>query len=89
MPKFVIEREMPEAGKLSAQQLREASRKSAQVMEEMGRIHWVQSYVTDDKIYCVYVAPDEHAIREHARQSGLPANRISRIRSLADAATAD
>jgi len=89
MPKFVIEREMPEAGKLSAQQLREASRKSAQVMEEMGRIHWVQSYVTDDKIYCVYVAPDEDAIREHARQSGLPANRISRIRSLADAATAD
>jgi len=89
MPKFVIEREMPEAGKLSALQLREASRKSAQVMEEMGRIHWVQSYVTDDKIYCVYVAPDEDAIREHARQSGLPANRISRIRSLADAATAD
>ena len=87
MPRFVIEREMPQAGQLSPEQLREASRKSAQVMEELGRIHWVQSYVTDDKIYCVYVAPDEETVRRHAAQSGLPADRISCIRSLVDAST--
>jgi hypothetical protein len=89
MPKFVIEREMPEAGKLSPQQLQAASQKSASVMQEMGHIHWVQSYVADDKIYCVYVAPDADTVRKHAEQSGLPANRISRIRSLVDATTAE
>jgi len=89
MPKFVIERDMPEVGKLPPQQLQAASRKSSSVMQEMGQIHWVQSYVTDDKIYCVYVAPDEDTIRRHAQQSGLPANRISRIRSLVDATTGE
>jgi hypothetical protein len=89
MPKFVIERDMPDVGKLSPKQLQAASQTSSAVMRDMGQIHWVQSYVTDDKIYCVYVAPDEDTIRRHAQQSGLPANRISRIRSLVDAATAE
>jgi hypothetical protein len=89
MPKFVIEREMAGAGQLTPQQLQAASRKSAEVMQEMGRIHWVQSYVTGDKIYCVYAAPNEAAVREHARLSGLPATRISEIRSIADATTGE
>jgi len=89
MPKYVIERDMPNAGQLGPEQLHAASVKSRGVMEEMGQIHWVQSYVTDDKIYCVYVAPDEKTVREHAAQSGLPATRISRIRSLVDATTAE
>lgn len=89
MPKFVIERDMPAAGKLSADQLQAASRKSYDAMNELGDIHWVQSYVTDDKIYCVYVARDEESVRKHAEQSGLPANRISRIRTMVDASTAD
>ncbi len=89
MPKFVIERNMPDVGKLSREQLKAASKTSITVMEEMGKIHWVQSYVTDDKIYCVYVAPDEETVRKHAEKAGLPANRISRVRSLADATTAD
>ena len=69
MPKFVIEREMPEAGKLSPEQLHTASQKSAGVMQDMGQIHWVQSYVTDDKIYCVYVAPDEETVRKQHRRA--------------------
>ncbi len=89
MPKFVIEREIPEAGKLSPQELQATSHKSSEVMREIGQIHWVQSYITDDKIYCVYVAPDEEAVRRHAEQTGLPANRISRVRSMADAATGE
>ena len=89
MPKFVIEREMPEAGKLSPQQLQAASQKSASVMQEMGHIHWVQSYVTDDKIYCVYIAPDEATVREHATKGGFPANRISRIRGMIDPTTSE
>ncbi len=89
MPKFVIERDIPEAGKLTAGQLQATSRKSSEVMREIGQIHWVQSYVTDDKIYCVYVAPDEATVLRHAQQTGLPANRISRVRSTADATTAE
>ena len=89
MPKFVIERDMPDVGKLSQQQLREASRISSGVMREMGDIHWVQSYVTDDKIYCVYVAPDAESVRRHAQQSGLPADRISQVLSIADATTGE
>jgi hypothetical protein len=89
MPKFVIERDMPEVGKLPAEQLQATSKKSSGVMQEMGGIHWVQSYVTDDKIYCVYVAPDEDAVRRHAEQTGLPANRISRVRTMVDATTAE
>jgi hypothetical protein len=90
MPKFVIERDIPEAGKLSPQQLQAISQKSCGVLREMGpQIQWVQSYVTDDKIYCVYVAPDEDAVRRHAQQGGFPANRISQIRSVIDPTTAE
>ena len=90
MPKFVIERDIPKAGKLSPQQLQEISQKSCGVLREMGpQIQWVQSYVTDDKIYCVYIAPDEDAVREHAQLGGFPASRISRIRSVIDPTTAE
>jgi hypothetical protein len=90
MPKFVIERDIPKAGSLSPQQLQEISQKSCGVLREMGtQTQWVQSYVTDDKVYCVYVAADEDAIREHAQQSGFPANRISRVCSVIDPKTAE
>jgi hypothetical protein len=90
MPKFVIEREIPEAGRLSSEQLQAISQKSCGVLREMGaQIQWVQSYVTDDKVYCIYVAPDEGAVRKHAKQGGFPANRISRIRSVIDPTTAE
>lgn len=90
MPKFVIERDIPEAGKLSTDQMQAISQKSCGVLREMGpQIQWVQSYVTDDKIYCVYVAANEDAVREHARQGGFPANRVSQIRSVIDPTTAE
>jgi hypothetical protein len=90
MPKFVIERDIPEAGKMSPQQLQAISQKSCGVLRDMGpQIQWVQSYVTDDRIYCVYVAPDEDAVRKHAQQGGFPANRISQIRSVIDPTTAE
>jgi len=90
MPKFVIERDIPEAGRLSSEQLQAISRKSCGVLREMGaQIQWVQSYVTDDKIYCIYIAPDEEAVRQHAQQTGLPANRVSRIRTVIDPTTAE
>jgi hypothetical protein len=90
MPKFVIEREIPKAGSLSSDQLQAISQKSCGVLQEMGtQIQWVQSYVSDDKIYCIYVAPDEEAVRKHAQQGGFPANRISRIRSVIDPTTAE
>ena len=89
MPKFVIERDMPGVGKLSPDELSAAAKKSAGVMREMGTIHWVETYVTDDKIYCVYVAPDEDTIRRHANSSGLPADRVSAVRKMADATTAE
>jgi hypothetical protein len=90
MPKFVIEREVPGAGTLSDEQLRELSRKSVNVLQEMGpQIQWLHSYVTGDKVYCVYLAPDEATIQEHARRVGLPANRISAVRRLIDPASAD
>ena len=90
MPKFVIEREMPGAGKLSAADLKAASQKSCSVLEALGpKIQWLHSYVTDDKIYCVYIAPSEDLIREHARQGGFPANRISQIRETIDPTTAE
>jgi uncharacterized protein DUF4242 len=90
MPKFVIERHLPGAGGLSAEQLQAIAQKSCGVLREMGpQIQWVQSYVTDDKIYCIYVAPDEDAIRKHAQQGGFPANRISRIRSVIDPTTSE
>jgi hypothetical protein len=90
MPKFLIERDIPEAGKLSSQQLQAISQKSCGVLREMGpQIQWVQSYVADDKIYCIYVAPDETAVRKHAQHSGFTANRISQIRSVIDPTTAE
>jgi len=90
MPKFVIERDIPGAGKLSAQELQGISQQSCGVLREMGpTIQWVQSYVTDDKVYCVYVAPDEAAVRRHAEKGGFPANRISQVRSVIDPTTAE
>ncbi len=85
MPKFVIEREIPGVGKLSDAEIQEVSRKSVSVLKGMGtEIQWLQSYVTGDKIYCVYLAPDEETIREHAKRTGIPANRISAVRRLID-----
>jgi len=85
LPKFVIEREIPGVGKLSDAEIQEVSRKSVSVLKEMGtEIQWLQSYVTGDKIYCVYLAPDEETIREHAKRTGIPANRISAVRRLID-----
>jgi hypothetical protein len=89
MPKYVIEREIPGAGKLSPQDLQAISQKSCGVLRQMGpQIQWVQSYVTDDKVYCVYIAPNAETIREHARQGGFPANRVSEVRSVIDPTTA-
>ena len=90
MPKFVIEREIPGAGNLTDSELQEVSRKSVAVLRAMGPgIQWLQSYVTGDKVYCVYIAPDEATIVEHAKKVGLPANRISAVRQLIDPATAE
>jgi hypothetical protein len=90
MPKFLIEREIPGAGNLTPQQLQAISQKSCSVLRNMGpQIQWIESYVTDDKIYCVYIAPNEQAVREHASQGGFPANRISAIRRMIDPTTAD
>ncbi len=90
MPKFVIERDLPGAGKLSTQELHGIAQKSCGVLSAMGpHIQWVQSYVTDDKIYCIYVAPTEEAVREHAKQGGFPANRVSLVRSVIDPTTAE
>ena len=90
MPKFVIEREIKGAGKLPKQELQAISQKSCSVLNSMGpKIQWVQSYVTDDKIYCVYIAPDEETVRKHAQQGGFPANRISQVRSTIDPTTAE
>ena len=90
MPKYVIEREIPGAGRLSADELHAISQKSCGVLGKMGpQIQWVHSYVTDDKIYCVYVAQNEEQVREHARQGGFPANRISEVKSVIDPTTAE
>ena len=90
MPKYVIERELPNAGKLSAAELQGISQKSCGVLSSMGpKIQWLQSYVTDDKIYCVYIAPDEATVREHAAKGGFPANRVSRIRAMIDPTTSE
>ena len=89
MPKYVIEREIPGAGKLSAEQLQAISEKSCGVLKGMPAVQWVQSFVTDDKIYCVYIAPDEAAVREHATRGGFPANTVSRIRTMIDPTTAE
>ena len=90
MPKFVIEREIAGAGKLPKQELQAISQKSCSVLQSMGpKVQWVQSYVTDDKIYCIYIAPNEESIREHARLGGFPANRISAVRSIIGPTTAE
>jgi hypothetical protein len=90
MPKFVIEREIAGAGKLPKQELQAISQKSCGVLDSMGpKIQWVHSYVTDDKIYCVYNAPDADTVREHARKGGFPANIVSRVRTIIDPTTAE
>ena len=90
MPKYLIERELPGAGKLTPDQLRGVSQKSCSVLNRMGpEIQWIHSYVTADKIYCVYRAPDESMIREHAKQGGFPANKISEISSVIEPSTAE
>ncbi len=90
MPKYVIEREIPNAGSLSPQELQAISQKSCSVLSELGpQIQWVQSYVTDDKVYCVYIATSEELVRRHAEQGGFPANRISEVRTLIDPTTAE
>lgn len=90
MPKYVIEREIPDAGKMSAEQLHAVSQKSCAVLRNLGpQIQWIESYVTDDKLYCVYIAPNEEMIRTHAQQGGFPANRISEVRTVIDPTTAE
>ncbi len=90
MPKFVIEREMPGVGKLSDAELQAASQRSCSVLRELGpQVQWVESYVTGDKLYCIYVAPDEAAVREHAERGGFPANRVSRVVRTIDPTTAE
>ena len=90
MPKFVIERDIPDVGKMSAEQLQGISQASCGVLRELGsQIQWVHSYVTDDKIYCIYIAPDEETIRRHAEMGGFPANRVSQVRSTIDPTTAE
>jgi len=90
MPKYIIEREISGAGKLSPQKLQAISQKSCGVLQQMGpQIQWVQSYVVDDKVYCVYIAPNAEMLREHAQRGGFPANRISEVKSVIDPTTAE
>jgi len=90
MPKYLIEREIPDAGTLSTEQLQGIAQKSCGILKNMGpSIQWLESYVTDDKVYCVYIAPDEASIKAHAEQGGFPANRISQIKSIIDPSTAE
>ncbi|HMU24854.1 MAG TPA: DUF4242 domain-containing protein [Ferruginibacter sp.] len=90
MPKYVIEREIPGAGKLSAEQLKSISQTSCGVLSKMGtQIQWVHSYVTGDKIYCVYIAPNEEMVRQHASLGGFPANRVSEVANIIDPTTAE
>lgn len=90
MPKFVIEREIAGAGKLPPQELKAISQKSCGVLESMGpKIQWVQSFVTDDKVYCLYIAPDADTVRQHAKQGGFPADSVARVRAVIDPTTAD
>jgi hypothetical protein len=90
MPKYVIERELPGAGKLSKEQLQAISQKSCGVLNNLGpQIQWIESFVTDDKIYCIYRAPNEAMVREHASQGGFPANNVSEVRTIIDPTTAE
>lgn len=90
MPKYIIEREIPGAGSLSQEQILAISQKSCSVLKNLGpQIQWVESYVTADKIYCVYIAPNEAMVREHAKQGGFPANRVSEVKRIIDPTTAE
>lgn len=90
MPKYIIEREIPGAGDLTAEDLQQISMKSCDVLNKMGpKIQWLQSYVTGDKVYCVYIAPDEQTIRQHAEQGGFPANKVSEVKTVIDPTTAE
>jgi hypothetical protein len=90
MPKYIIERNIPNAGHLSARELQSISQKSCAILTEMGpQIQWLESYVTDDKIYCIYIAPNEATVKEHAEKGGFPANSISQIRTSIDPTTAE
>jgi len=90
MPKYVIEREIPGAGNISPQDLQAISQKSCGVLKELGpQIQWVQSYVTDDKIYCIYIAPNKEMVLEHAKQGGFPANSVAEVRTIIDPTTAE
>ena len=90
MPKFVIEREIPGAGSMSAAELQAVSEKSCSVLRNLGpRIQWLQSYVTDNKIYCIYIAPNEEIVREHAKLGGFPANSVAEVRRIIDPTTAE
>ena len=90
MPKYVIEREIPDAGKLTSEQMQGVAQKSCGILKEMGpSIQWLQSYVTDDKIYCTYIAPNKAAIQEHADKGGFPANKISEVRRVIDPTTSE
>lgn len=90
MPKYIIEREIPQAGNLSPAELQAISRKSCGILQDMGpQIQWVQSYVTQNKIFCVYIAPNEDAVREHARQGGFPANAVLEVKTVIDPTTAE
>jgi hypothetical protein len=90
MPKYIIEREIPGAGSLTVQDLQGISQKSCSILGNIGpKIQWLESYVTEDKVYCVYIAPDEASIKEHAEKGGFPANRISRVNTIIDPTTAE
>lgn len=90
MPKYIIEREIPGAGKLSADELQGISQKSCSILSDMGTgIQWLESYVTNDKLYCVYIAPDENTVRQHAETGGFPANNVSEIKRMIDPTTAE
>ncbi|HWF90855.1 MAG TPA: DUF4242 domain-containing protein [Terriglobales bacterium] len=90
MPKYVIEREVPGVGQLSSEQMQAISQTSCGVLQKLGpQIQWVESYVTEDKIYCIYIAPNEEIVREHARQGGFPANKVSEIKTVIDPTTAE
>ena len=90
MPKYVIERDIPQAGNLTEQQIQAISQKSCSVLQNLGpQIQWVHSYVTEDKIYCVYIAPNEEMVKEHAKQGGFPANRVSEVKHIIDPTSAE
>ena len=90
MPKFIIERNLPGAGKLTAEQLRAASQKSVEILSKLGtEIQWIHSYVAGDKIYCIYLAPSEELIREHAKQTGFPIDKVTQVATIIEPATAD